>query len=791
MPEEQLAEDPVCKMKVRPDRAAVSAEWQGQTYYFCNVGCSKKFLASPGSYLSAKADVTGQIKPEAGHSCCHGTHAETSKPDDLRVFYLSESALTYTCPMDPEVVSKFPGSCPKCGMALEASFNSSDEQGGNELADMKKRFAFSVLLTVPLLLVSMPHMLGLHFHIVPAQYMAVVGLVFASPVVLYGALPIFEKAIQSIKMKHLNMFTLVGLGTFISYATSLIALLFPPFAKLLDPQGMLFFESSASIVMLVLLGQILELKARQQSNKSLEGLFALAPSKAFREIANGKSEEISVLEVKPGDMLRVRPGDKFPADGLIDDGSGSVDESILSGNSLPVVKNKGDKVYAGSLNLDGSFLMKASSLGRDTVFAQVLNLLSSSQRSRSPMQEFADRISGIFIPTVFCIAALTFGIWIALGGEHAFTHAVRDTISVLVIACPCALGLATPIAVSVAVARASRLGLLVKDARALEELSLATDFFLDKTGTLTEGRFVISDTILFTQMDDVEALMLVASLEQGSKHPLAQSIVKSAQSDGLSLYKSEEVQSFPGKGVRGLVNGRSLLLGSSQFLKEQGVVLSDSVKVSPPEGSASTLVNFAIDGKFAGVIVLSDTLKSDSQPFVDGLRELAVSPHILSGDGPSSVDGAGKILGIPVSNLHSNLLPPDKVECIRSFQQQGKTVAMLGDGVNDVAALQAANSGIAMATGSDIALSSAPITLVQNDLRVIVSGIRLARLMTAKMKENLFLAFAYNVVALVLATGILYKFTGLELDPSIAAAAMSLSSISVILNSMRINAAKL
>lgn len=801
MPDEQLAEDPVCKMKVNPAKAAASADWQGQTYYFCHTGCSRKFLADPGLYVKSSHKAVEDSTHASVHelpandskNCCHGHHAPTSaKAVSLQAFYLNESALKYTCPMHPEVVSISAGSCPKCGMALEAAVaTGAAETDKHELVDMRKRLIFSATLTIILLLCTMPHMIGLPFSLVPHRQLAGWGFILASPVVLYGAFPVFDKALQSLKGMHLNMFTLIALGVFISYGVSVLGLLIPSFAAMLDPQGMLFFESAASIVTLVLLGQILELKARQQSNKSLEGLFALAPSKAFREKNDGTSEEISVFDVTTADKLRVRPGDKFPADGVILDGAGSADESILSGNSLPVQKNRGDRVYAGSINLDGSFLVKAESLGRDTVFAQVLNLLSSSQRSRSPMQEYADRVSAFFIPAVFLIAALTFALWLLLGGEHGFTHAVRDTISVLVIACPCALGLATPIAVSVAVARASRCGLLVKDARALEELALATDFFLDKTGTLTEGSFVISDIILCSPIDEAELLCLVASLENQSKHPLAQSIVKSAKADGIVIEKAESVQAVPGGGIKGTVNGRALIIGTMNFLKEQNVLISESFKIDPPEGAASTLIYLAIDAKFAGVIVLSDKLKSESKSFIEGLRALNLTPHILSGDGASSVEGAGKVLQIPGSDLHFNLLPPDKVKCIETYRQQGKVVAMLGDGVNDVAALQAANSGIAMASGSDMALSSAPITLVQNDLLSILSGIRLARLMTAKMKENLFLAFAYNVVALVLATGILYKFTGLELDPSVAAAAMSLSSVSVILNSMKINAAKL
>ncbi len=787
MSAEDLNEDPVCKMKVTASKAAASLELNGKLYFFCNKSCFTKFKNNPSLYA-----------PESGSnsavSCCHHTGEHATKPSagpkNLKSFYLSESALAYTCPMHPEISQTHPGSCPKCGMALEAAApDSSDPDGQSELNDMVKRFWPALGLTLVLLGITAPEMLGLS-ESSPDGFMSNIQLFLALPVVTYCAAPIFKKALDSLRSGHLNMFTLIAFGVSVSVVASLIALINMNLSPMIKHHNMLYFESAASIVTLVLLGQILELKARQKSNTSLEQLFALAPSTARRIKESGEFEEISILEIQTGDKLSILPGDKIPADGSVFSGNTSVDESLLSGNSLPIRKERGDKVLAGTINGDGSIAIIANSLGRDTVFAQVLDLLSSAQKSRSPMQELADKVSAIFIPSVLVIAAITFVGWILAGGEGALAHAIKDTISVLVIACPCALGLATPIAVSVAVAKAAKMGLLVKDSRALEMLGQSTELLLDKTGTLTKGSFEIIGSTISPDIDANEALRLAASLEQESKHPLALSISQSGKQQGLALTKADEITSSPGLGISGMIDSKRISIGSARFMKDQAVDIDVLQTPHIPEDATASIVFLAIEQKLKAVFLLSDKLKPEAKDFIATLRALSVSPHILSGDGKQSVQGTGVALKIPEANLHFNMLPTDKVAKISELQNAGLKVAMLGDGINDAAALRAANAGIAMASGSDIALSSAGMTLVQNDLRTVISGIKLARMMSSKMKENLFLAFSYNAVALIFATGVFYKQTGLELEPSMAAAAMSLSSISVILNSMRLDKAK-
>ncbi|MBX9721249.1 MAG: cadmium-translocating P-type ATPase, partial [Candidatus Obscuribacterales bacterium] len=579
-----------------------------------------------------------------------------------------------------------------------------------------------------------------------------------------------------------------ALGVSISFVTSLIFMFIPipQLTATLHGHDMLYFESAASVVTLVLVGQILELKARENSNKSLQNIFALAPSKARKDESAG-SREISILEVKAGDKLRVLSGDKIPVDGIVISGTSSTDESMLSGNSLPVPKREGDRVYAGTINGAGSLLVKTEYVGRETTFAKIVDLLASAQKSRSPMQETADRASAAFIPAVLAIAALTFLAWFFFGGTGALSHAIKDSVSVLVIACPCALGLATPLAVSLAVSKAAELGLMVKDARALEMLAISNNCLIDKTGTLTQGRFELIKTSTVDGVSENVALSWAASIEQESKHPLAISICEAAKARGLRLSKPQNLQSIAGRGLKGVVDGRTVAIGSSRYLEEEGVALEQIKKLKQDGGSS---VFLSVDSTLKALFHLEDKLKNESAEFIKELKALDLRPSIMSGDSKASVTATAHALQIPEDNLRWDLHPQDKADFIKHLQSKGNKVAMIGDGINDAGALTVADVGIAMASGSDVALASAAITVTHSDLLAVIRGVRLARMMTATMKENLLLAVIYNAAALLLATGILYPLFKLELNPSIAAAAMSLSSLSVISNSMKIKVGK-
>jgi Cu+-exporting ATPase len=792
--------DPVCKMKVLPSRAATQYEWNGKMYYFCNPGCKTKFEKAPQNYLAmsdseaeSQADQAIAVQIARGPNALDSVQSSSSEAiTDLRSFYLPESAFEYTCPMDPEVRQSKPGSCPKCGMPLEAAIKSNnEEEASQEYISLRNRLIPAAILTGILLLISMPAMFGLNWLAMSTDQMPAVQLVLATPVVLWSAVPIFTKAIDSAKAGHMNMFTLIAFGVSISFVVSLVSMLFMQQGSTPEAHGamshdMLYFESAASIVTLVLFGQLLELKARESSNKSMQDLFRMAPAKARKELDN-KATEVPIYEVKPGDRLRILPGDQIPVDGKIIEGSSSVDESLLTGNALPTSKSSGQNVYAGTINGDGSILVLAEALGRQTVFAQIANLLSSAQKSRSRMQDLADRVSAVFIPSVLFISILTFAGWYFLAGTGAISHAIQNAIAVLIIACPCALGLATPLAVSQAVARAARFGLMVKDARALENLAVANYLFIDKTGTLTRGVF---ELVAIRVRDGVEQngiLQRLAALEKGSTHPLAHAVVEAAKKQGLPDLIASDLKSLPGLGLKARVEGIELIAGNASFMQSEGVNI-EAIKVPNDDANfkGSTRIYVASKGDLQAVLALKDQLKPEGREFVSLLRKLDVSPKVLTGDADWSVGGTAEELQIPAADIHCNLLPQDKVELIKKEQSKKNVVAMLGDGVNDAAALSSADAGIAMSNGSDVAVHSAAITINGTDLRLTLSGIKLGRLMLSTIKQNLVLAFGYNAIALIFATGLLYKATGIELTPTIAAAAMSLSSISVILNSMRI-----
>ncbi|MBX9687817.1 MAG: cadmium-translocating P-type ATPase [Candidatus Obscuribacterales bacterium] len=765
---ETEAIDPVCKMRVKKASAAAKWTFEQQDYFFCNPGCKTKFEKAPHNYL---AQETKAKQPHFDH----------------KTFYLPDSALEYVCPMHPEQRSKTPSSCAICGMDLEASLAADNSDKSKEEIDFQRRFLIATVFTALLLAIAMPSMLGLGLKIIPEDFLPYAELILAIPVVLWCGAPIYSRAYESAKQKHTNMFSLISIGVWISFLSSLAYIFNPQRAGHMH-EG-LYFESAATTVTLVLLGQILELKARKKSSQSLQQLFSLAPRQARRLSADNNSEEITVDMIQKNDRLQIIAGDQIPADGLVITGKSNVDESLISGNNLPVLKQSGDRVFAGSLNLDGTLLIKSESAGAATVFAQIIAMLLSAQRSRSNLQTLADRISSVFIPLVFLIAGLTFTLWLNSGSLEAWHHAIQNTVAVLVIACPCALGLATPIAVSTAVSRAAKLGIMVKDAGALEALAEVQDFLIDKTGTLSEGRF----RLLWHKSkneDTTESLRLAASLEKESKHPLAFAICAAAKELNLEIAAASDLKTIPGSGLSGSAEGKQLALGNARFMKELGISpgeIDDLTSGAPEQGS---FVYLAVDQKLDSLFCFEDSLRAGAAQFISELRALSLKPWILSGDSKSSILSTGKALSIPSENLLAELLPQNKVEQIKKLQEQKHLVAMLGDGVNDVAALATADAGLAMASGSDIAISSAPVTISNPDLSTVTASVKLARFMKKTMKENLFLAFAYNVVALSFASGAFYPSLGIELNPSMAAAAMSLSSLSVIFNSLRINSAK-
>lgn len=821
----EISVDPVCGMSVLHEKAAAHLEFEGKTYFFCHMNCKNKFEKAPQKYLDTASAFSKKSMNTSSPSSSTSVGSEKGIAQ-VSAFYLPGGAVEYFCPMDLQIRQANPGACPLCGMALEPTFvTDSANDSGKELKDLTLRLTIAIPLTILLVSISMNAMFQMEtFHSlagVPIQY---IELALATPVLFYSGWPILKKGMDSFGSGYMNMFTLLALGSSISYFASVFFLCFPNLIRA-SIHELLFFESSASIVTLVLIGQVLELKARQRGRSATQDLLLLAPSTARQMQPDGTFKEISVTTIQPGDKIQVLAGDKIPVDGAVLSGNASINEALITGNNLPATKTKESIVYAGTVANDGSIVIEARSLGRDTVFAHILATLSSAQSSQSPTQSLADKISAYFIPIVMIVAALTFLGWYFLGAGTGIAKAVLNSISVLVIACPCALGLATPLAVSAAIARGANSGLLVKDSRALEMLATVNDALFDKTGTLSQGQFKIRSIKTFNTSEN-EALKIAGSLEALSKHPLAVCIYKEARDRSLDLVEAHNSSVRPGLGISGDLNGTRTLLGSKRFLQESGVDLSklehepdqDSEQNQPakadakPETTADAAINaklhtmthadtysneaggslvyLAINNQLAALFVLEDPLRTEAAQTLSELRQLGVNPKIASGDNEASVASAAKALGLSDGDLNYNLLPEGKVELIKRLQASGSKVAMIGDGINDSAALSIADAGIAMASGSDIALSSAPLTAMHSDLTVIPKAIKLARLMTSTMKENLFLAFIYNVIAIICASGLLSPL-GINLTPSIAAAAMSLSSLSVIANSSKIRNAKL
>lgn len=756
--------DPVCGMKVIQERAAGTSTYQGTTYYFCNKKCVAKFESNPEQYV--------QPKPAP---------APTQ----------TVSGVLYTCPMDPEIRQIGPGLCPKCGMALEPAEASLDESPNAELVDMTRRFWVCAVLAVPLLVLAMSDLIpGMPLQRALGPRLLIwLQFALAIPIVLWGGWPFFQRGVASVKNRSPNMFTLIALGTGAAFLFSVVAALAPRLlpAAFLTHGGIApsYFESAGVIVTLVLLGQVLELRARHATSGAIKTLLGLAPKTARRLRADETEEDIAINQIQVGDRLRVRPGEKIPTDGQVVDGHSAVDESMLTGEPLSVGKSMGSRVTGGTVNGTGSLVLRASRVGSDTLLAQIVRTVSEAQRSHAPIQRLADQVAVYFVPAVVLCAALTFVLWSLIGPEPRMAHALVNAVAVLIIACPCALGLATPMSIMVATGRGAQLGVLIKNAEALEILAKVNLLVVDKTGTLTQGKPALTAVRVADGFTEFDVLLHAASVEQASEHPLAAAIVSGARQRGLNLPPVERFHSVPGKGAQGWVRGQSVLVGSYKYLTEQGAdpqTLLTHASIESQPGDSQVFV--AIDGKPAALLSIQDPIKDSAREALDELRQDGVEVAMLSGDRKENALAVARQLGI--RQVIAEVLPTEKGEAIAKLRAAGRIVAMAGDGVNDAPALAAADVGIAMGTGTDIAIESAGITLVHGDLRGIVRARALSRATIGNIRQNLFFAFIYNLLGVPIAAGVFYPLFGLLLNPMLASAAMSFSSVSVIANALRL-----
>ncbi|MCU1226275.1 MAG: copper-exporting ATPase [Edaphobacter sp.] len=800
--------DPVCGMTVDPTRAAATVEHQGTSFYFCSQGCATKFRATSEKYLKPKPSVVpsrSPIKAEQQTQYICPMDPEVSKLGpgscpkcgmalEPATISAPSSRTEYTCPMHPEIVRAEPGSCPICGMALEPREITAEEVNP-EFVDMSRRFWVSVALSAPMLAFMFAQMLPgqLIERLIPSRAWAFVEFALATPVVLWCGAPFFARGWQSIRNRSLNMFTLIALGTGTAYVYSLVAIFFPALfpAAFRDPTGQVavYFEPAAVITALVLLGQVMELRARSQTSGAIRALLGLAPKTARRIEQDGHEADVPLDQVAIGDRLRVRPGEKIPVDGVVLEGHSSVDESMISGESIPVEKNVNAKVIGGTVNGTGSFIMKAERIGADTLLSQIVSMVSQAQRTRAPIQRLADRVSAFFVPVVIGIALITFAVWFIVGPEPRFAHALVNAVAVLIVACPCALGLATPMAIMVGTGRGARAGVLIRNAEALEILEKVNTLIVDKTGTLTEGKPRLDSVVPINSQNEDSLLQLVASLEQASEHPLAQSIVNGAKARGLVLLPVAEFRSITGKGVQGDVSGKKVVVGNADLLRELSIDpegLDAQAEQMREQGQTVMLV--AVDGRAAGLLSVSDPIKSSAPEAVKELKASGLKLLMVTGDSPTTAAAVANKLGI---DYRANVLPNRKAEIVKAIQAEGGLVAMAGDGINDAPALAQAQVGIAMGTGTDVAMEAAGVTLLRGDLRGILRARRLSRYTMRNIRQNLFFAFIYNALGVPIAAGVLYPFFGWLLSPMIAAAAMSFSSVSVIANALRLRNTKL
>jgi Cu+-exporting ATPase len=759
--------DPVCGMKVDPKTTPHRLEREGRSFFFCSAGCKTKFEADPDRYLAAEKKPPAPAVPE-------GT--------------------IYTCPMHPQIRQVGPGFCPICGMALEPATVTGDEGPSPELKDMTLRFWVGLALSVPVFALEMGgHLTGLMM-MLSRQTSNWIQMALGTPVVLWAGWPFFVRGWASLNTRKLNMFTLIAMGVGVAWVYSMVAVLapqvFPPAFR--DQSGAVpvYFEAAAVITVLVLLGQVLELRARERTSGAIKALLNLAPKTARRIKADGSDEEVTLDLIHVGDRLRVRPGEKVPVDGELLEGRVSIDESLVTGESMPVTKEPGAKVIAGSINKTGSFVMRAEKVGADTLLSRIVQMVAEAQRSRAPIQRMADQVSAWFVPAVIAVAVLAFAVWAIVGPEPRFAFALVAAVSVLIIACPCALGLATPMSIMVGVGRGAQAGVLIKNAEALERFEKIDTLVVDKTGTLTEGQPAVTAIAAASGFEEPELLRLAASLERGSEHPLADAILRAAQERNLTLSEAQDFDSPVGKGVLGTVDGKHIVLGGARLMAEQGI------DMAPLESQAErlraegvTAIFATVDGKLAGVLGIADPVKATTPDAVKALKADGVRLVMMTGDNRTTALAVAKRLGI--DEVEAEVLPEDKAKVVQKFRAEGRSVAMAGDGVNDAPALAAAEVGVAMGAGADVAIESAGVTLLKGDLTGLVRARRLSRAVMRNIRQNLVFAFIYNVAGVPIAAGVLYPVFGWLLSPQIAAAAMALSSVSVITNALRLRAARL
>jgi Cu+-exporting ATPase len=763
--------DPVCGMTVDPEHArGGSFTHQGETYFFCGPKCRERFAANPAQFLRPAEPAAIAETPE-------------------------KSGQIYICPMDPEVRQSTPGACPKCGMALEPELATADEDN-TELRDMSHRLRLAAALSTPLFVIAMSEMLLPHSlaHALSGSALGFVQLALATPVCLWAGLPFFERALRSIQTRHLNMFTLIGLGVSAAYVYSLFALLAPGLfpTTAYDEHGRvsLYFEAAAVITTLVLLGQVLELRARSQTGAAIRQLLELAPKTARRVDADGQERDVDIEALRVGDTLRVRPGEKVPVDGVVLEGSSQLDESMLTGEATPSPKKPGERLSAGTVNGTGALLIRAEKVGTDTLLSRIVTLVAEAQRSRAPIQRLVDRVSSYFVPGVISIALLTFGIWLLFGPEPRVAHALVNAVAVLIVACPCALGLATPMSVLVASGKGASIGVLFKNAEALERLARVDTLVVDKTGTLTEGKPKLTALVPSPGVEEHALLRWAASLERLSEHPLAKAIIDAAEERGVELSTVSGFESITGRGVRGNVDQQSIALGNSRLLETSGGDPSAlGAHADELRALGQTVVFVAASGKLAGILGISDPIKPSSAAAVAALQQSGLRLVMLTGDTDATAQAVAKRLGI--EKVIADVLPDQKAQAIERLQREGRVVAMAGDGINDAPALARADVGIAMGTGTDVAIESAGITLVKGDLHGIVRARALSGFTLANIRQNLLFAFVYNALGIPIAAGALYPAFGILLSPMLAAAAMSLSSVSVIANALRLKRAAL
>jgi Cu+-exporting ATPase len=779
--------DPVCGMLVAPEKAAANIEHAGNTYFFCSKGCAERFKREPETFLSAPG---GAVMQHHAHTPLEPRSVTHSSQPAQPPVTPAQQGVRYTCPMHPQIIQIGPGSCPICGMALEPMDAFAEVEADPEYDSMLRRFWVSMALSLPVLLIAMfGDALKLPISSVSRNW---IEFALATPVVLWGGWPFFQRFWASVVNRSPNMFTLIGLGTGAAYLDSVLATLFPQIfpASFRDMHGAVstYFEAAAVITTLVLLGQVLELRARQRTGGAIRSLLNLAPKRAHMLATDGAEQDVALDLVKQGDRLRVRPGESVPVDGTILEGASAVDESMVTGEPMPVEKSSTDKVTGGTLNTSGSFVMRAERVGNETFLAQIVKLVSEAQRSRAPMQRFADKVASYFVPAVIVAAVLAFVGWALFGPEPRFAHALIAAVAVLIIACPCALGLATPMSIMVAVGRGAHAGVLVRNAEALETLAKVDTLVVDKTGTLTEGKPQITniEVAAGSGLTKDTLLALAASLERSSEHPLARAIVRAAEEKKLPLEPVSDFRATAGGGVEARVQNKAVLAGTATFLKGRGIEIPASANSTTTESNSAavTTVYLAVDGKVAGAFSLSDQIKASTPEAIRTLREDGIRIVIVTGDRRPAAAKVAKELGI--EEVEAEVQPQQKGEIIKRLRDQGRIVAMAGDGVNDAPALAAAHVGIAMGTGTDVAIENAGITLVKGDLRGIVRARKLSRATIGNIKQNLTFAFLYNVLGIPIAAGVFYPIFGWLLSPMLASAAMSFSSVSVIANALRL-----